>query len=277
MDPLDPLDPMAPTILSELSIRHTRRHQPTRRVAVDGAYLPTSGNGYGAVLLGAVVAEHVAGLDEEQQDLLPRFLREARRGELDVPTIALRYRLQTDVHGLDRSRHRFVSEAFHALSVLELDVHGSAAPQVIGVVMAAAAMGPTARARAFRAIDAGLARAGALPEGVIVRRLEHGVPGALPPPPGSGHAAGSGGPYEAWRGIPAERRWAMEVLGVQAGIVIDRGDIQQRFRRLLRIAHPDQGGESRGAAERIAELSEARDLLLAGFDGSASYRAGASA
>ena len=27
-----------------------------------------------------------------------------------VPRISLRYRLQTDVHGLDRSRHRIVSE-----------------------------------------------------------------------------------------------------------------------------------------------------------------------
>ncbi|MGZ8764669.1 MAG: J domain-containing protein, partial [Acidimicrobiia bacterium] len=44
--------------------------------------------------------------------------------------------------------------------------------------------------------------------------------------------------------------------------VVERTDIQRRFRRLLRVAHPDQGGTSRGAAERIAELREARELLL---------------
>ena len=43
---------------------------------------------------------------------------------------------------------------------------------------------------------------------------------------------------------------------------LDRVDVQKRFRRLLRTAHPDHGGASAGAAERIAELTEARELLL---------------
>ena len=34
------------------------------------------------------------------------------------------------------------------------------------------------------------------------------------------------------------------------------------FRRLLRDAHPDSGGHREAAADRIAELSEARELLL---------------
>lgn len=267
----------APTILSELSIRHTRRYQPTRRVAVDNAYLPTGGNAYGMALLGAVVATHIAGLDEDQVELLPRFLRQARRGELEIPTIALRYRLQTDTHGLDRSRYRLVTEPGSPLVILELDTHGAAAPQIIGAVMAAAAMGATARATAFRAIDAGRARPGELPEGLIVRRLEFGIPGPAPRPPGTTPTPSPDDPADAWRGIPAERRWAMEVLGVAADVVIERGDIQQRFRRLLRVAHPDQGGQSRGAAERIAELTEARELLLAGSDGFASCRTGTSA
>jgi curved DNA-binding protein CbpA len=45
-------------------------------------------------------------------------------------------------------------------------------------------------------------------------------------------------------------------------VSIDRKDVQRRFRRLLRMAHPDHGGEVDGAAERIAELTEARELLL---------------
>ena len=54
----------------------------------------------------------------------------------------------------------------------------------------------------------------------------------------------------------------MEVLGLQAGHTIERDDVQRRFRRLVRLAHPDHGGESTGAAERMAELSEAREVLL---------------
>jgi hypothetical protein len=177
-------------ILAELNIRHTRRHQPTRRVALGDHYLPTSGPAYGAVLLGAVVAENLDGLDDEQRDLLPRLLADAEDG-LNVPRIALRHRLQTDTHGLDRSRHRIVARP-----------------------------------------------------------------------------NGDGGDIEveAWRGVPAERRWAMEVLGVRAGARVDREDVQRRFRRLLRLAHPDHGAADMGAAERIAELAEARELLLAVLD-----------
>lgn len=267
----------APTVLAELKVAHTRRHQPTRRVAIDGTYLPTGGNAYGPALLGAVMGEYAIGIDDEQADFLPRLVAEARRGDLAVPTIALRYRLQTDVHGLDRSRHRLVIEPTCPSVVLELDTHSTATPQVIGAVMAAAAMAPTARGRAFRAIDAALARPGRLIEGVVIRRLEHGIAETWPPRPGTGPTAGTQHPNDEWIGIPAEHRWAMEVLGVRVGPVIDRSDIQQRFRRLLRLAHPDQGAETRGAAERIAELSEARDLLLAELDDLASYRTAAPA
>ena len=51
-----------------------------------------------------------AELDEEQVDALDRLVSVARRG-LTVPRIALRYRLQRDTHGLDRSRHRITSAA----------------------------------------------------------------------------------------------------------------------------------------------------------------------
>lgn len=254
-------------VLAELNVRHTRRHQPYRRVAIDPGYLPTSGNAYGAVLLGAVVSEFAADLDEEQQELLPRFVRDARKGDLGVPRIALRYRLQTDIHGLDRARHRFLAEPGRV--VIELDVHGRGTPQLIGALMAAAAMGPTSRSIAFRAVDAALARPGVLPEGVEIRRLLQGVPGALPLPPGAGPAGADGatGGFdpERWRGIPSERRWAMEVLGIDALATVERVDVQRRFRRLLRVAHPDQGAASTGAAERIAELREARELLLDGL------------
>jgi len=247
-------------ILAELNVRHTRRHMPTRRVALGDHYLPTSGPGYGAVLLGAVAADAAPGLDPEQRDALTRFLDDARHDDLSVPRIALRYRLQTDVHGLDRSRHRIVAEA--GRQVLELDVHGRAAPQLIGAVMAAAAL-PTRDTRrlAFRAIEAALVRPGMPPEGLVVRRLYEGVPGARPTAPGTA-GNGSRSPVDRWRNVPAERRWAMEVLGLDAVMVVERDDVQRRFRRLVRLAHPDHGAIAAGAAERIAELTEARQLLL---------------
>ena len=47
------------------------------------------------------------------------------------------------------------------------------------------------------------------------------------------------------------------------GTVPAKREIQRRFRTLLRDAHPDHGGESTDAAQRIADLAEARDILLA--------------
>ena len=252
-------------VLAELNIRHTRRHQPTRRVAIGDVYLPTSGPGYGATLLAAVVSEHLPDLDEEQLELLPRLLADARDG-LSVPRIAMRYRLQTDVHGLDRSRHRMVAEPGRV--VLELDRHGWADPQVIGAIMGAAALPSSARGTALRAIDDAV-RSPRLPDGVEIRRLAQGVPGMKPYAPGEGpvnavwsNGGRNGDGDQGWNGVPSDRRWAMEVLGLRAGMAVDRADVQARFRRLVRQAHPDHGGAHVGAAERLAELSEARELLL---------------
>jgi hypothetical protein len=265
-------------LLAELNIRHTRRHMPTRRVAIDHGYLPTSGAGFGGLLLGAVVAEHVPGLDEEQFEALDHLVDVARRG-LTVPRIALRYRLQRDTHGLDLSRHRIVSAAVEQGStrpILELDLHGPAAPQVIGALMAASQLPLSGRAVAFRFVDAAVARPGALPEGLDVRRLAEGLPGVRPPAPGTATRVGSegGSGRDEWQGVPSERRWAMEVLGLHAGLAIERDDVQRRFRRLVRLAHPDHGGGSAGAAERIAELTEARELLLGVIASAGTGRAG---
>ena len=54
----------------------------------------------------------------------------------------------------------------------------------------------------------------------------------------------------------------MEVLGLRAGMDVERDDVNRRFRRLLRDAHPDSGGAAAQAAARIAELTEARAILL---------------
>jgi hypothetical protein len=246
-------------LLAELNVRHTRRHMPTRRVALGECHLPMTGPGHGLVLLGAVVAEFAPQLDEEHRALIPPLVREALDG-LAVPRIAARYRLQTDTHGLDRSRHRIVAEPGRV--VLELDAHGRAAPQVIGAVMAVATLGPSARGRAAQLLLGALGRP-SLPEGLEVRRLVEGVPGLAPFAPGAVVPGTEPEPGASWLGIPSDRRWAMEVLGVGPQTAIRRADVHARFRRLVRLAHPDHGAAAAGAAERLAELTEARQLLVA--------------
>jgi hypothetical protein len=249
-------------LLAELDVRHTRRHMPTRRVALDGAYLPTSGPAHGAALLGAVAASNLPSVDEEQRELLPRLLDDARGG-LTIPRIALRHRLQRDVHGLDRSRHRMLGE--DGKLVVEIDAHGAATPQVLGAVLAAASLPGSGRSIALdtlRQVVEGRWR-GLAPE-VDVRFIA-GVDlwGMRPPLAESGPwTRGAPPEEEQWRGVAADQRWAMEVLGLRAGMDVDRDDVNRRFRRLLRDAHPDSGGAAAAAAARIAELTEARTILL---------------
>ena len=62
--------------------------------------------------------------------------------------------------------------------------------------------------------------------------------------------------------------WALGVLGLDSSAAQRRrpprpqGDVQRRFREQLMAAHPDHGGDADGAAQRIAELTEARRILL---------------
>jgi hypothetical protein len=232
---------------------------PTRRVALGAAYLPMSGPAHGAALLAAVTAEHRRALDDEQLDAVHALLGDARRG-LDVPRIALRHRFQTDVHGLDRSRHRVLGEGGHL--VIELDVHGAPMPQLLGAVMAASVLPPTVRALALDAVRRALHAHGFQPApGVVLRRVDGGV---VIIPPATGATFRPGAPPEEiiWSGVAPEQRWAMEVLGLRPDIAVVRDDVNRRFRRMLRDAHPDHGGAAKGAGDRIAELTEARRILF---------------
>src|SRR5580765_4248646 len=56
-----------PVLLAELIVRHTRRHMPTRRVALESAYLPTSGPAHGPALLAALVATNLPAVDDDGQ------------------------------------------------------------------------------------------------------------------------------------------------------------------------------------------------------------------
>ncbi|MCZ7529310.1 MAG: hypothetical protein M5U31_02550 [Acidimicrobiia bacterium] len=232
---------------------------PTRRVAIDDGYLPFGGAGYGLLLLRAVVAEFIVDLDDERVEMLSPLLADARDG-LAVPRIALRYRLQTDNHGLDRSRHRIVTE--YGVRVLELDVHGRPTPQILGAVMAAAALPDTSRREALQTIEQVVRHGWAVPPGIVERRLLHGVPVARPTPPGVTARIQANGAVDRWRGIPTETRWAMEVLDLGPTDDVERASVQARFRLLVRDAHPDHGGTGAAAADRISELTEARHILL---------------
>jgi hypothetical protein len=252
-------------LLAELVVRHTRRHMPTRRVALGSSYLPMRANGLGprvapgGLLAAAVTREFAGALNSEDRVDLESLIQSAAGG-LDVPRIAVRHRLQRDTHGLDRSRHRIEVDRERRV-MIELDTHGNPLPNLLGTVLAFASLPPAARHPGLLAMRNAL-RGHDPTAGIPIRRLVYGIPYEVPWAPGAAHRRGAPAAELAWIGVPSEQRWAMEVLGMRAAVLLDRDDINRRFRRLVRDAHPDTGSRRAGAAERISELSDARELLL---------------
>ena len=234
-------------ILAELEVFHSRPIAPTRRVALGRSNLPvTPAPGFGGLLLGGIVAGHMEALDPELFDDLNRLTLQLQEG-MRVPQPRLRHRFQQDRIGLTRSLHRLVGEGEDL--AFEFENKGAAAQHILAAVYAAGQLPLTVRGRVMDTIRKGMRWTGPL-DHVFITHL-------------SGLDRGRDWSTEAFRD-PV--RWAMGVLGLNEGqtaSVPDRGDVQRQFRDLLRVAHPDHGGAIDGAAQRIADLTEARRILLA--------------
>lgn len=231
-------------LVAELEVHHSRGFSPTRRIALGDLWLPTDPPpGFGGVLLAGIVAAGCSALagDDEVLDRVEALLDdlEARRRVVQPRVL---HRFQSDVHGLDRSHHRLLGEA-ESLT-LEVDGHGAVLPQILGALYAAGRLSYRARPAVFRLLRRATRWTGGLDD-----RLVEFL---------TGDEAGS----FRRRGVPNDERWALTVLRFTSTAEPGRGEILTRFRDLIRDAHPDHGGEVRDAAQRIADLSEARRILL---------------
>ncbi|MFP5375476.1 MAG: hypothetical protein ACLGIO_01665 [Acidimicrobiia bacterium] len=227
-------------LLAELEVRHSRAIAPTRRVALGELYLPTEPPNHGGLLLAGIVGAWVASLPDEVREGVDRLLWELEYGAR-VAQPRLRHRFQTDVVGLDRSRHRLVEAGGEP--VLELDDHGAPLPQVLAAAYAAARLESKVRPAVFRL----LRRATRWEAGPDPRLLDYL----------SSDEAALRRPQ-----VMGDERWALEVLGFSTRSEPPRSDILRRFRTLIRDAHPDHGAEVEGAGKRISELTEAKRILL---------------
>jgi hypothetical protein len=234
-------------ILAELEVFHSRPIAPTRRVALGRLNLPvTPAPGFGGLLLGGVVAGHMEELDPDLFDDLHRLTLQVQEG-MRVPQPRLRHRFQQDRIGLTRSLHRLVGEGEDL--TFELADKGAAAQHILAAVYAAGQLPITARARVMDTIRKGMRWTGPLDQHFVAHL--------------SGLDRGRDWSTEAFRD-PVQ--WALGVLGLTDGTSIavpDRDDVQRQFRDLLRVAHPDHGGDRDDAAQRISDLTEARRILLA--------------
>ena len=77
------------------------------------------------------------------------------------------------------------------------------------------------------------------------------------------YLAGDEAAYRPWRTAEHDEHWALKVLGFPVQAEPSRSDIQKTFRRLVRTAHPDHGGASERAGQRITDLTQAKRILLA--------------
>ncbi|HUQ63707.1 MAG TPA: hypothetical protein VM121_08135 [Acidimicrobiales bacterium] len=230
-------------LLAELEIRHSRAVAPTRRVALGTQWLPTDPlPGYGGILLGGIVSRYLPEIDLELQAEfmdLTDDLEDGRR----ISQPRLRHRFQTDVVGLDRSRHKLIGPG-ESVS-FEFDSHGRPVPQLLGALYAAARVHPEARPSMYFAIRKAARWAGPVDERLVSHLSD---PTSTPP--------------NSWRLFPTDERWALQVLGFGPDGRPEREEIQTRFRTLLRDSHPDHGADAEGAGLRILELTEARRILL---------------
>ena len=232
-------------LLAELDVFHSRPIAPTRRVAIGRRLLPCDPTpGFGGLLIGSICARFAP---EVPTELLPDVLaltRELEQGRR-IPQPRLRYRFQRDRVGLTRSVQRLFGEG----EELRLSFDGTRATPgqlVLGAVYAAGSVPLASRAGVLRTARLGLAWRGDFGPALFA------------------HLSGRRSASLSARALQDPVGWALEVLGFdRAAKAPARKAVQRGFRDALRDAHPDHGGAEASAASRIADLTEARRILLA--------------
>lgn len=229
-------------MLAELEILHSRPVAPTRRVAIGSTTLPTApAPGYGGILLAGIAAAFVSAIDPDLLGDLHRLTHQLQAGQR-IPQPRLRHRFQDDKVGLNSHRHRLLGDGEQLR--FEFDEKGNAPPYVLGAVYSAGRLPVDERQSVFELIRRGLLWRGDVGPELVA------------------YLAGTGSTRRwALVGGLESVAWALDVFGLDnAGA--DTGDVQRRFRELLRQAHPDHGGATGGAADRINDLTTARQILL---------------
>lgn len=233
-------------IVAELEIFHSRPIAPTRRIALGGRTLPVDPSpGGGGLLLAAIVAQTAERIDPDLREDLFHLIEDLDAGRR-TPQPRVRHRFQDDQVGLIKSTHRLVANG-DELSFEFEDELGRPVQQALGAVYATAELQGEERALIFNAIRNALLWVGDVDARFITQVM--------------GGRKASMAELMAWNDPVA---WALDILGLEADAdSASKRSVQRRFRTLLRDAHPDHGGGGDDAAARIAELTEARDILLA--------------
>lgn len=234
-------------ILAELVIHHSRPIAPTRRIALGMRNLPVDpAPGAGGLLLAAIVARSAPDVDAELREDLVTLIDDLDRGAR-VPQPRVRHRFQSDRVGLLQSSHRLIANGADLRFQFD-DDYGRPVQQALGAVYAAGSLPTDARGVIFDAIRSAL---------VWGRPVDASFISAV--------MGGDSVSLEDLRSWNDPVSWALEILELEgsADETPSKRAVQRRFRAMVRDVHPDHGGGVAEAAARIAELSEARRILLA--------------
>lgn len=229
-------------LLAELEIWHNRPLAPTRRLSLGNLVLPVDPPpGFGGLLLGAVVAGHVAELDDEFVPDVHRLIDQVERGDRVIQP-RVRHRFQVDRHGLALSTHRLVgnSDAITA----EFHTIGTGTAQVLGAVYAVERLEPPSRRIVAPVLHKAMRWRGTAGPALIA------------------YLAGSGA--ASLTSLADPRAWALEILGFPLGSATPtKKEVTAQFRARMRSVHPDHGGDLTEASTAVFELAEARRILIA--------------
>ena len=213
-------------------------------MAIGHSQLPTDPPpGHGATLLAGIAATFAPLLDPDLFDDYLKLLRHVDRGQR-ISQPRLRHRFQQDRIGLTRSTHRLVADGSRLRFRIEM---GTGTPEqfLLAAAYACAPMASASRSAAIAAITVGLSWRDSLDGRFVSRVLGRSTDAAMP-------ALALSDPVG----------WARRILGIDPETNVSKTTVQRRFRERLRDAHPDHGGMHELAADRIADLSEARRILL---------------
>lgn len=231
-------------MLAQVESFLSRPIAPTRRVALGNLELPVSpAPGFGGILLGAIAARFTSEIDSDMHAELLQLMAQLESGN-SIPQPKLRHRFQEDTVGLQQCVHRLLGDG-EALEFQFEDEQGTPAQHVLCAVYAAARVPWEVVPAVMSTVHKGLMWRG----GSESALLEH-----LSGRSGVVSISSVGDPIS----------WALAMLDMRDPKAANpsRKDVQRAFRTGLRLAHPDHGASNGAAATRIAELTEARRILL---------------
>jgi len=233
-------------LLAELQVFHSRPIAPTRRVALGASILPCDpAPGFGGILLGAVAARFAPAVDPELWPDLVSLTHQVEAGRR-IPQPRLRHRFQEDRIGLTRSSHRLFRDDEGLLRAAFNTEKAAPAQHVLAAIYATQEFPNGVRGGVLSAIRRGLTWSGDIGPGLFA------------------HLSGKSSSSLHADAVADPIGWAMGVLGLSTiESRPERSQVQRQFREALIDVHPDHGGDDAVAARRIADLCEARRILLA--------------